>query len=399
MKKNVRLFLIVALVLQMVLPIVGSFFKWGGFPDGYGEFPSREAGNDPGFCPFYFTFGVFVAFVILVFILFPRLFGFKKPLGETNVPQTDSAVGAFPGFPMWFWPGVIIMVVSWVLMWGRFPALTTLEKFSFVPLWWGLILALDGLVYKRNGGKSIISHRPNVMKVMIVISCLSWFFFEYLNFFVLSNWYYPNRDVLLPFGYIFWYSLSYTTVLPAIFEWFVLLKTFKSLRIRYSEGPAMSFPDWIIWGLFLGGLGVAFFMGFLPYIFFWGLWVSPFLLFTSALSLTGSWHPLTPIKKGNWTDLMVMALAGLLTGFFWELWNFGSLWFHPDLPINPNYWRYSVPYLDYIHIFSEMPILGYFGYLFFGIGCWVLWLVGAYICKYDPVFDVTEPTGAPVQEE
>ncbi|MCG8701837.1 MAG: hypothetical protein MI922_27535, partial [Bacteroidales bacterium] len=95
-------------------------------------------------------------------------------------------------------------------------------------------------------------------------------------------------------------------------------------------------------------------------------------------------------KKGNYTAVVLIALATLLNGFFWELWNFGSEWFHDYAPTNPNYWKYSVPYLDKIHIFSEMPILGYFGYLLFGIGCWVLWVSVAYIFGFAPTLKLNE---------
>lgn len=360
-------------------------------PDGYGEFPSREAGNDPGFCEIYFTFGVIVAAFILLFLLFPRLFGFKK------VNSTQENVPGKAGLPPWFWPGFIVMAISWVLMWGRFDGLDWLERFSFVPLWWGFILVLDGFVYSRNNGKSIVSSRPQTMKLLAMISCLSWFFFEYLNFFVMSNWYYPNRDMMSDFGYIFWYSLSYTTVLPAIFEWYDLLKTIKPLRRLYADGPVIAFPQWLTWILFIGSIFVAFAMGYWPYLFFWGLWIGSFLTFSSGIAISNLWTPLTPIKKGNWTPTVLIALAGFATGLFWEFWNFGSLWFHPGHPTNPNYWRYSIPYLDKFHLFSEMPILGYFGYLFFGLGCWVLWLLAAYILDFDPVFSAVEPNEVEIQ--
>jgi hypothetical protein len=52
------------------------------------------------------------------------------------------------------------------------------------------------------------------------------------------------------------------------------------------------------------------------------------------------------------------ALAALVCGFFWELWNFGSL----------ARWHYSIPYVQRFHVF-EMPLLGYAGYLPFGVTC------------------------------
>jgi len=55
------------------------------------------------------------------------------------------------------------------------------------------------------------------------------------------------------------------------------------------------------------------------------------------------------------------AMAGLICGFFWELWNSQSL----------AHWVYTVPFVHDFKIF-EMPILGYAGYLPFGLECVVV---------------------------
>jgi hypothetical protein len=52
------------------------------------------------------------------------------------------------------------------------------------------------------------------------------------------------------------------------------------------------------------------------------------------------------------------ALAALFCGLFWETWNFYSL----------AKWKYSVSFVHRFLIF-EMPILGYAGYLPFGLEC------------------------------
>jgi hypothetical protein len=48
--------------------------------------------------------------------------------------------------------------------------------------------------------------------------------------------------------------------------------------------------------------------------------------------------------------------AGLVCGFFWEMWNFWSL---PQ-------WYYTVPHVGFGKVFA-MPILGYGGYLPFAL--------------------------------
>ncbi len=347
-------------------------------PPGYGFFPAQKVVTDPPFNLTYFILASIVAVIILLFLLFPRIFGFKKYTPITPPPPKVS-------YPKWFYPAVVITLISWFLMWARIKILYPIEHFTFVPLWWGFIFVLDGIVYKRNGGVSLISSKPNTMKLLAVSSAFSWFVFEYLNFFVLENWYYPNNKVLTNFGNISWQLLSYTTVLPAIFEWYSLLKTFKGINNYYKKGPSIKPSNLVQWVLLILGFILLLLMGYFPFILFWVLWVSLVPVLVPAMSISKLWNPFTAIsEKGDWSFVILIAIATVVNGFFWEFWNFGSEWFHDYAPTNPNYWKYAIPYLDKFHIFSEMPVLGYFGYLFFGNVCWVLWLVVAYLVGFDP---------------
>jgi hypothetical protein len=65
-----------------------------------------------------------------------------------------------------------------------------------------------------------------------------------------------------------------------------------------------------------------------------------------------------PLAQGDWRPVLQPALAALVCGFFWEMWNYGSL----------AKWHYSIPYVQRFHLF-EMPLLGYAGYLPFGVDC------------------------------
>ncbi len=377
-----KFILILTFALIFILPLIGSLVKWGGLPVGYGDFPAQKVEDDPGFSVLYFSLAVIVALFITMFLVFPKLFGFKK------IPESSTEPKLKTDFPVWFWWSLPVLGISWFLMWARIKVHISLEYYTFVPLWWSFILILDGIVYKRTNGFSLVSKKPHVMQLLAVVSCFSWFAFEFLNFFVIENWYYPNNQVFSNFGNVFWFSLSYTTVLPAIVEWYLLLKTFKVFRNRYRNGPKLSVSRTFLLIYYGIGLILAFGMGYYPYLLFWVLWVALVPMLSAAMALTGYWTPFTPIKKGDWSQTVLFALATLCNGFFWEFWNFGSEWFHDSLPTNPNYWKYSVPYLDKIHIFSEMPVLGYFGYLFFGINCWIIWLIAAYVFDFDADFEV-----------
>jgi len=75
-------------------------------------------------------------------------------------------------------------------------------------------------------------------------------------------------------------------------------------------------------------------------------------------TLNGRRHVLSGFGNGDLREAAASALAALLCGLFWEMWNVWSL----------AKWVYSVPFVGRFRLF-EMPILGYAGYLPFGLEC------------------------------
>jgi uncharacterized membrane protein (UPF0136 family) len=266
-------------------------------------------------------------------------------------------------------------------------------KYLFTPLWWGFICVVDGAVYRRSGGASIFSKLPKQMIALVAMSIVGWFFFEWLNYFVLENWVYPNSPKIFSQAQAyFWFTLTYTCVWPAIFEWYTLLRTYRWLDLRWHEGPAFTLGGLLLVLALLAGVVTGVLVGIFPYLLFFTVWLGSLLILPATMGLLGFWTPFSPIRRGNWQPLVLMGLAGLATGVFWEFWNHGSEAFLPGR--NPNFWVYRIPFVNVIHPFSEMPLLGYFGYLPFGVQCWAWWLLAAHLFDFDPDFD-PEGVGLP----
>jgi hypothetical protein len=140
-----------------------------------------------------------------------------------------------------------------------------------------------------------------------------------------------------------------------------------------------------VWLILLAGSIGAFCVGYFPYPLFFVVWLASLLIIPEAMGLVRLWTPFTPLAQGNWAPIVLCAVASLCTGFFWEFWNHGSNVWHPGC--NPNYWTYSVPYVNVVVGFTEMPFLGYLGYLPFGVQCWVWWLVLAHLMGLPIDFD------------
>lgn len=373
---SLRWGLIWPLLLLIVLPLGTAWFAYPEtrLPPGFGVFPPVFVQDPPGFNLTVFIVVLLAEAAIALLLLFPQWFGFSKV-----APAPKPAPGRLPP---WFWIGTVLTGFFWWLMWARTTPFGDLVYYAFTPLWWGFILMLDGIVYRRSGGYSLLASRPRTLAISALVSVVGWFFFEYYNYFALGNWYYPNSTLpaLSHATVVALFLIAYTTVWPAIFEWYTLLNTFPAFVARYASGPRLALPG----GLLLwSGFALIVALVFFPYPFFWALWVGTLAVFAGTLMRLGIPTPFGDLAQGNWSPMILMALASMFNGFFWELWNWGSA--HPDpLPVsNPNYWMYDVPYVDVIHLFAEMPLLGYAGYLPFGLLVWVIFIWAGRVFGFD----------------
>src|SRR5262249_42496504 len=146
--------------------------------------------------------------------------------------------------------------------------------------------------------------------------------------------------------------------LPAIFEWYTLLHTFDGLWNRWSEGPRVRLPRTAVGSLLVVGSLAMVLFGAFPFELFVLLWVGPPIVLIGVLAGLRFWTPVRPISDGNWSPVLLAGMASLINGVFWELWNYGSIFFRPaGTNFNPNYWFYDIPYVNWPHLFSEMPVL------------------------------------------
>jgi len=264
-------------------------------------------------------------------------------------------------FPWWGWFGLIFAAVAWVLAWTRFSWFTSLQVFTFTPLWVGYILVVNGLTHKRTG-HCILRDRPGYLLSLFVISAVFWWYFEYLNRFV-QNWYYVGIGSLSRLQYFLFATLPFSTVLPAVLSTNELLTSVPRLSAGLDDFIRIRIPQPRI----LAGVSLAVFSASLAAIGVWPdylfplLWVSPLFIIVPLQAARGERTVFSCIATGDWRNIYLLALSALVCGFFWELWNYHSY----------AKWIYAVPFLNKFKIF-EMPVLGYAGYLPFGLECAVV---------------------------
>jgi hypothetical protein len=260
--------------------------------------------------------------------------------------------------PIWGWFGLGAMLISWGIAWTRAPVFASVQRHSFLMLWLSYILLVNGLCVWRSGRSPMTRDRRGYL-MLFPASAGFWWFFEYLNRFV-QNWYYEGAEVFSRGEYIIFASLSFATVLPAVISTAALLETVPALNRPFTDLPKLrsSQPRRLGIGVLLvAALGLAL-IGVWPSLLFPLPWLSPLIIGCALAGIAGRPSVLSPLAEGDWRRLVIPPLAALICGFFWEMWNLHSL----------AKWVYSIPYVHVGKIF-EMPVLGYAGYLPFGIEC------------------------------
>jgi len=343
---------LLSLLLLLGLPLLGLAFSRIDIQP-YLEFPPLTRYVDHA--PFSgWAFAIFSLLDLLMAIgLVKALRHARRHVDHTTPIPRNACI-----FPVWGWLGVAIMLVGWLLAWSRFSWFDPLQAHTFCMPWAGYIIWVNALCI-RLSGRSLMTDTPLRFLLLWPVSALFWWFFEYLNRFV-QNWYYVGLEGFSSWEYFFHASLAFATVLPAVLSTHRLLLTFRVVNtgltsltpLPFVEGPRLATG---ILFIACGGLAL---MGRYPDYLYPLVWAAPLLVFTSLQTLWGHQTIFNGITTGDWRAIIASATAALLCGFFWELWNYRSL----------ARWEYVIPFVDRFHIF-EMPILGFGGYLPFGLEC------------------------------
>jgi hypothetical protein len=260
------------------------------------------------------------------------------------------------GWPAHGWLGLGLIATCWILNWS----LTGLRThWCFFPLWLGYCLTVDALVFSRKSN-SMLTRSPGGYATLFLVSTSAWWLFELLNLRT-QNWYYDGRQFFTNFQYFVLASLSFSTVMPAVFGTAELVSTFNWPR-GIGRGPRIVPNRATTLGFFAAGWLMLVLLLRWPLYFFPVLWLSVYFILEPINIWLGNRSVAQYTAVGNWRPVLALWIGCLICGFFWEMWNFYS---YPK-------WVYQVPFVDFLHIF-ELPLLGYGGYLPFSLELFALY--------------------------
>ncbi len=369
MKKRILHYLILAAVLLALPALFACLGADERIWDGVKSFPPRTEKVLHGWkeeCPFSWPW--FLGFatwtVLCMFPLVRR--AIRAAFAHAHTRTCAHAHDSFR-FPWWGWLGVGIIAVFWPLAWSRLECIRPiLPHISYAPLWTGYILVMNGLCVKRSGTSPMTRH-PMAYLLTLPVSSLFWWFFEYLNRYV-WNWYYRGVSHMGGAEYAFFATICFASVLPAVTSTAAWLHTFPAFRDDAYDGLAkvdLRRPGWCVFLAAVAGLGLSGIV-FFPQYSYPLLWISPLSVFVLVQILLREPCVLDRLKTGNWSLWFRFSVAALICGLCWETWNWHAV----------AKWVYSVPFVHRFQVW-EMPLIGFAGYLPFGVECaavtaWVL---------------------------
>ena len=246
--------------------------------------------------------------------------------------------------------GPLLVAAWWPLSWLH---VEPFSEYSFFPLWLGYILSIDGLVFQRNG-TSLLARSPAAFVGMFLVSLPLWWTFEGINQ-LTNNWHYEGAEDYSQLKYVLVASWHFSIVVPAVFETAELIASLTFLK-RFKGGPRLPVSRPVLMAGIALGLLACVGLVFWPRYSFAGAWLCLFLVLDPVNNLRGRPSILAWLEVGDWRPVLALSIGALACGWFWEMWNY---WAYPK-------WEYTIAFVDFAPIF-EMPLLGYGGYLPFGL--------------------------------
>jgi hypothetical protein len=247
--------------------------------------------------------------------------------------------------------GLILVGVSWIAAWGPFGVFTEL---SFFPLWLGYILTANGIsevLFKR----SLVTSMGRSFPLLFAISIPLWWFFERMNA-IVQNWHYHYTYPISATRYFIQASVDFSTVVPAVVSASFLLASLLHKIGRHWPRCRSNVTASHLAASVLLGLGCYASLPLFPDETFPLVWIAPILILEPIAFSIGYPSLVADAQRNGWMRVFSIMAATLITGFFWEMWNYYSL---------PK-WTYTIPYVGFWKVF-EMPLLGYLGYPPFGL--------------------------------
>lgn len=276
-------------------------------------------------------------------------------------------------YGLWAVPVLLIAVGELLIVLRHRPE----SDFYFPFAWVGYILLLDrGLL--AHLGRTLWTSQRAVFLAMLPLSAAFWWIFELFNA-VVHNWTYVGTEPYRGLRYVVYASVDFSLVLLAVWYSATFVHTMFPVR-RPNATRSRSVPTYFPIVMLVTGVACIALPIALPRYTFGLIWVCLFFVLDPINHWLQRPSILSALARRDWRLPASFALGALMCGAFWECWNF---WAMPK-------WTYTIPFVGFWHIF-EMPFLGWFGYLPFGLE---LFAMTNFVLPFLRLGTITLPSGA-----
>jgi hypothetical protein len=270
--------------------------------------------------------------------------------------RSISSTASERKFALHGWIGLGLAITFWILNWSL-EGLRT--HWGFFPMWLGYCLVIDAWVLYRTG-TSLLTRSLSKYAGLFAVSAPAWWLFEAINVRT-QNWIYLGSHNFARWEYALWATLNFSTVVPAVFGTAELVSSFQFIK-KIRRGPVVRPTRRNTWIFFITGLVMLALMMIWPILFFPFVWLSVYFLIEPINIWLGHRSLSEWTQHGDWRPVIALWIGAIITGFFWEMWNYFSF---------PK-WIYQVPGVQTLHLF-EMPLLGYGGYMPFALELYAMY--------------------------
>lgn len=224
--------------------------------------------------------------------------------------------------------------------------------FNFHLTWFGFLLVSDNIAF-RISGKSVFQNWRNFLTLAFA-SAFFWWFYEWANLF-LRNWAYPTKELYEQTEWGIFATIAFATVLPNLVISTNLVTGLIKSNINFIQSK-LSLSNALILVL-LGFICLTLVISY-PIYAFPLVWLTTFLVLDPINGLQGRRSLLVQIWKLNFKPLILLGLAALLAGFWWETINYlMPKWTYS---IAPWFWELPAPITTK---YAQMPLAGFLGYI------------------------------------
>lgn len=335
-------------VFLIALPPVGVFFSGQPLDLYYGYPPLTRLGDPAPFSPAVYALALLPLLVFLLFVGWLLL--------RARVKDTSRETGR--GFPGWGWSGLLLTALGLVAGWHPDTGLDAWRWAAPMLQWAGVLLLINALTRMRSG-HCLLTDQPGYLGILALGGLLLGWLLETLNRFTQSG-YFEDLAAFSLLQYLLMISTGSALLLPVVMSLRLWLASFPRLLAATGQGPESSLRGdpamgWTL--LALSTLGLIYVAVWPDQLFILAL-LAPFMILTGFQLVLRERTLFAGLARGDWTRVILPALAGLLYGLLSAVFNTAG---------EPR-WHYTLPWLQGGELLG-VPVPAYTGFLLLGLVC------------------------------